>query len=211
MIIISDSADCTVVLWDLSSLVYIRQLPMFPSPVSAIFMNELTGEIVTAAGIMLSVWSINGDCLSVVNTSQLPSDFIMSVTTCTFSDWRETNWYVSGHQSGAVKVWQMVHNSSENVQTQTQSQTFGLGLCGQVPEYTLVLHKVLKGHKHSVTALHLTSDLKQLLSGDSGGHLISWTLPDETLRNSIRRGKNEVKSEVMAHGDTVVQSVGTLV
>ncbi|KAI3742627.1 hypothetical protein L1987_60316 [Smallanthus sonchifolius] len=186
MIIISGSADCTVVLWDLSSLVYIRQLPIFPSPVSAIFMNELTGEIVTAAGIMLAVWSINGDCLSVVNTSQLPSDFIVSVTTCTFSDWRETNWYVSGHQSGAVKVWQMVHNSSENVQTQTQ--TFGLGLCGQVPEYALVLHKVLKGHKHSVTALHLTSDLKQLLSGDSGGHLISWTLPDETLRNSVRRG-----------------------
>ncbi|KAI3682688.1 hypothetical protein L1987_82849 [Smallanthus sonchifolius] len=190
MIIISGSDDCSVVLWDLSSLVFIRQLPVFPSLVSAIYMNELTGEIVTAAGIMLAVWSINGDCLSVVNTSQLPSDFIVSVTTCTFSDWLETSWYVSGHQSGAVKVWQMVHNSSESAQTQTptQTQTFGLGLGGQMPEYTLVLRKVLRGHKHSVTALHLTSDLKQLLSGDSGGHLISWTLPDETLRNSIKRG-----------------------
>ncbi|KAF5820568.1 putative transcription factor WD40-like family [Helianthus annuus] len=190
MVIISGSDDCTVVLWDLSSLGFIRQLPVFPSPVSAIYMNELTGEIVTAAGIMLAVWSINGDCLSVVNTSQLPSDFIVSVTTCTFSDWLETNWYVSGHQSGAVKVWQMVHNSSESVQTptQAQTQTFGLGLGGQVAEYTLVLRKVLRGHKHPVTSLHLTSDLKQLLSGDSDGHLISWTLPDETLRNSIKRG-----------------------
>ncbi|XP_076960004.1 protein SPIRRIG-like [Bidens hawaiensis] len=189
MVIISGSDDCTVVLWDLSSLGFIRQLPVFSSPVSAIYMNELTGEIVTAAGIMLAVWSINGDCLSVVNTSQLPSDFIVSVTTCMFSDYLENNWYVSGHQSGAVKVWQMVHNSSESVQTTpTQTQTFGLGLGGQVPEYTLVLRKVLRGHKHPVTALHLTSDLKQLLSGDSDGHLISWTLPDETLRNSIRRG-----------------------
>nr|XP_043610012.1 protein SPIRRIG-like [Erigeron canadensis] len=187
MIIISGSDDRTVVLWDLSSLGFIKQLPEFSSPVSAIYMNDLTGEIVTAAGIMLAVWSINGDCLAVVNTSQLPSDFIVSVTTCTFSDWLETNWYVSGHQSGAVKVWQMVHNSSESVQTQT-NQTSGLGLGGQVPEYTLVLRKVLRGHKHSVTALHLTSDMKQLLSGDSGGHLISWTLPDETLRNSIKRG-----------------------
>ncbi|XP_071742483.1 protein SPIRRIG-like [Rutidosis leptorrhynchoides] len=187
MIIISGSDDRTVVLWDLSSLVFIRQLPEFPSPVSAIYMNELTGEIVTAAGIMLAVWSINGDCLAVVNTSQLPSDFIVSVTTCTFSDWLETNWYVSGHQSGAVKVWQMVHNSSEGVQTNT-NQTFGLGRGGQLPEYTLVLRKVLRGHKHSVTALHLTSDMKQLLSGDSSGHLISWTLPDETLRNSIKKG-----------------------
>ncbi|KAK9069020.1 hypothetical protein SSX86_013136 [Deinandra increscens subsp. villosa] len=183
MMIISGSDDCTVVLWDLSSLVFIRQLPVFPSPVSAIHMNELTGEIVTAAGIMLAVWSINGDCLSVVNASQLPSDYIVSVTTCSFSDWLETDWYVSGHQSGAVKVWQMVHNSSENVQT----QACGLRLDGQMPEYTLVLRKVLRGHKHSVTALHLTSDLKQLLSGDSGGHLISWTLPDETLRNSFKR------------------------
>ncbi|PWA89657.1 beige/BEACH/WD domain containing protein [Artemisia annua] len=196
MIIISGSDDCTVVLWDLSSLGFIRQLPEFSSPVSAIYMNELTGEIVTAAGIMLAVWSINGDCLSVVNTSQLPSDYIVSVTTCTFSDWLETNWYVSGHQSGAVKVWQMVHNSSEGVQTQIQppsgkastNQTCGLGLGDHVPEYTLVLRKVLRGHKHAVTALHLTSDLKQLLSGDSGGHLISWTLPDESLRNSIRKG-----------------------
>ncbi|KAM0064499.1 putative transcription factor WD40-like family [Helianthus debilis subsp. tardiflorus] len=188
MVIISGADDCTVVLWDLSSLVFIRQLPVFSSPVSAIHMNELTGEIVTAAGIMLAVWSVNGDCLSVVNTSQLPSDFILSVATCSFSDWLETNWYVSGHQSGTVKVWQMVHNSSECMQAQSQSQTFGLGLGGHVPEYTLVLRKVLRGHKHSVTALHITSDLKQLLSGDSGGHLISWTLPDESLRSSIKRG-----------------------
>lgn len=187
MIILSGSDDRTVVLWDLSSLSFIRQLPEFSSPVSAIYMNELTGEIVTAAGITLTVWSVNGDCLAVVNTSQLPSDFIVSVTTCTFSDWLETNWYVSGHQSGAVKVWQMVHKSSESGQIHTNQTSSGLGLGGQGPEYTLVLRKVLKGHKHSVTALHLTSDMKQLLSGDSGGHLISWTLPDETLRNSIRQ------------------------
>ncbi|CAH1417724.1 unnamed protein product [Lactuca virosa] len=192
MVILSGSDDCSVIIWDLSSLVFIRQLPEFSSPVSAIYMNELTGDIVTAAGIMLAVWSVNGDCLAVVNTSQLPSDFIVSVTTCTFSDWQETNWFVSGHQSGAVKVWQMVHNSSEVFETPHSKHfatnlSFGFGL-EKVPEYTLVLRKVLRGHKHSVTALHLTGDLKQLLSGDSGGHLISWTLPDESLRNSIRRG-----------------------
>ncbi|KAL4588131.1 hypothetical protein LXL04_001011 [Taraxacum kok-saghyz] len=192
MVILSGSDDCSVIIWDLSSLVFIRQLPEFSSPVSAIYMNELTGEIVTAAGIMLAVWSINGDCLATVNTSQLPSDFIVSVTTCTFSDWQETDWFVSGHQSGAVKVWQMVHNSSEVFETPKSKHfatnlSFGFGV-GKVPEYSLVLRKVLRGHKHSVTALHMTGDLKQLLSGDSGGHLISWTLPDDSLRNSIRRG-----------------------
>ncbi|KAF6145297.1 hypothetical protein GIB67_004774 [Kingdonia uniflora] len=103
-LIVSGSEDCSVILWDLSSLVFIKQLPEFPAPISAIYVNDLTGEIVTAAGILLAVWSVNGDCLAVVNISQLPSDFILSVTSATFSDWKDTNWYVTGHQSGAVKV-----------------------------------------------------------------------------------------------------------
>ncbi|KAK3003294.1 hypothetical protein RJ639_018518 [Escallonia herrerae] len=190
MMIVSGSDDCTVILWDLSSLAFVRQLPEFPSPVSAIYVNDLTGEIVTAAGVMLAIWSINADCLAVVNTSQLPSDFILSVTSCSFSDWLETNWFVSGHQSGAVKVWQMVHCSDEGGATSkpTGNPSGGLRLDGNVPEYRLVLNKVLKFHKHPVTALHLATDLKQLLSGDSSGHLISWTLPDENLRASINRG-----------------------
>ncbi|CAL5353730.1 unnamed protein product [Camellia sinensis] len=190
MMIVSGSDDCTVILWDLSSLVFVRQLPEFPSPVSAIYVNDLTGEIATAAGVMLSVWSINGDCLAVVNTSQLPSDLILSVTSCTFSDWLETNWYVTGHQSGAVKVWQIIHCSDERIaQSKATNNAMGLlGLGNKVPEYRLVLHKVLKFHKDPVTALHAKDDLKQLLSGDSSGHLVSWTLPDDSLRRSLNQG-----------------------
>lgn len=189
MMIVSGSDDGTVILWDLSSLVFVRQLPEFPSPISAIYVNDLNGEIVTAAGVLLAVWSINGDCLAVVNTSQLPSDYILSLTGCTSSDWCETNWFVSGHQSGAVKVWKMVHSSDMSARTkQTGSPTAGLVLGGKVPEYRLILQKVLKIHKYPVTALHLSSDLKQLLTGDSGGHLHSWTLSDEALKSSAALG-----------------------
>lgn len=189
MMIVSGSDDCTVVIWDLSSMIFVRQLPQFPSPVSAIYVNDLTGDIVTAAGVTLAVWSINGDCLAVVNTSQLPSDFIISLTGCTFSDWLNMNWYVSGHKSGAIKVWKMVHCSEESAHGKlTGTQGGGVMLGEEVPEYRLVLHKVLKFHKHPVTALHLTSDLKQLLSGDAGGSLVSWTLPDESLRSSTNQG-----------------------
>ncbi|GAB4841646.1 hypothetical protein Ancab_022361 [Ancistrocladus abbreviatus] len=186
MLIISGSDDCSVILWDLSSLSFVRQLPEFPSPISAVYVNDLTGEILTAAGVLLAVWSINGDCLAVINTSQLPSDFILSVSSCTFSDWLDTNWYVTGHQSGAVKVWKMIHCSEgEGVQSKsTSSGTDGLALGDGMPEYQLVLHKVLKSHKHPVTAVHLTNDLKQLLTGDSSGHLLSWTLPEESMRGS---------------------------
>ncbi|OIT08173.1 PREDICTED: protein SPIRRIG isoform X2 [Nicotiana attenuata] len=190
MMIVSGSDDCTVILWDLSSMVFVRQLPELPAPVSAIYVNDLTGEIITAAGVMLAVWSINGECLAVINTSQLPSDFILSLAGCTFSDWLETKWYISGHQSGAIKIWKMVHCScEESAQSKSSGNpTGGLGLGDRVPEYRLILHKVLKFHKHPVTSLHLTSDLKQLLSGDSGGHLLSWTLSEESLKTAISQG-----------------------
>ncbi|XP_044502914.1 protein SPIRRIG-like isoform X3 [Mangifera indica] len=192
MLIVSGSDDCTVIIWDLSSLCFVRQLPEFPAPVSAVYVNDLTGETVTAAGILLAIWSINGDCLAVINTSQLPSDSILSVTSCTLSDWLDTDWYVTGHQSGAVKVWKMIHCSEEeSAHSQSKSgsnETGGLDLGGKSTEYRLVLHKVLKFHKHPVTALHIPNDLKQLLSGDSAGHLVSWTLPDDSLRISFNQG-----------------------
>ncbi|KAL9227541.1 hypothetical protein vseg_003219 [Gypsophila vaccaria] len=186
MLVVSGSDDCTVILWDLSSLAFVRQLPDFPSPITALYVNDLTGEILTAAGILLAIWTINGDCLALINTSQLPSDLILSVTSCTSSDWQDTNWYVTGHQSGAVKVWKMVHlTDPESAQTKPNpNSTAGMVLGERAPEYRLLLHKILKSHKHPVTALHLTPDLKQLLSGDSAGHLLSWTLPGESLRGS---------------------------
>ncbi|GMH25785.1 hypothetical protein Nepgr_027628 [Nepenthes gracilis] len=190
MLVVSGSDDCTVIVWDLSSLAFVRQLPEFPSPVSAVYVNDLTGEIITAAGVMLAVWSINGDCLAAINTSQLPSDFILSVTSCTFSDWLDANWYVTGHQSGAVKVWKMIHCSNEEtaINKQTADATAGLALGNRAPENRLVLQKVLKFHKHPVTAIHLTNDLKLLLTGDSGGHLLSWRLPEESLRGLPSQG-----------------------
>ena len=189
MLIVSGSDDCTVILWDLSSLAFVRQLPEFPSPITAVYVNDLTGVILTAAGVLLAVWSTNGDCLAVINTSQLPSDLILSLTSSTSSDWRDTNWYVTGHQSGAVKVWKMVHRTDEEgSQIKIANPTGGLALGGKAPEYGLILHKVLKCHKHPVTALHLTTDLKQLLSGDSGGNLVSWTLPEGSLKGSSSHG-----------------------
>ncbi|KAL9243041.1 hypothetical protein vseg_016980 [Gypsophila vaccaria] len=186
MLVVSGSDDCSVILWDLSSLSFVRQLPEFPSPISAVYVNDLTGEIVTAAGVLLAVWTINGDCLAWMNTSELPSDLILSVASSISSDWQDTNWYVTGHQSGTIKVWKMVHYTDpESYKSKTiLNGVPGIELGGREPEYRLLLHKVLNSHKHPVTALLLTSDLKQLLSGDSAGYLMSWTLPGQSLNSA---------------------------
>ncbi|CAD6214485.1 unnamed protein product [Miscanthus lutarioriparius] len=125
-LIVSGSDDCSVILWDLTSLVFVKQLPRFPASVSALHVNNLTGEILTGAGVLFAVWSINGDCLAVVNTSQLPSDLILSVTSTIHSDWQDTNWYVTGHQSGAVKVWKMVHCSSDEAVNNKSKSPLGI-------------------------------------------------------------------------------------
>ncbi|EEC76165.1 hypothetical protein OsI_13474 [Oryza sativa Indica Group] len=134
-LIVSGSDDCSVILWDLTSLAFVKQLPRFPASVSALHVNNLTGEILTGAGVLFAVWSVNGDCLAVVNTSQLPSDLILSVASTTNSDWQDTNWYVTGHQSGAVKVWKMVHYTSDeaaNSKSKSPPSTLGgMSLNGQ--------------------------------------------------------------------------------
>ncbi|KAE8708142.1 hypothetical protein F3Y22_tig00110356pilonHSYRG00171 [Hibiscus syriacus] len=104
MLIVSGSDDCTAIIWDLSSLRFVRQLPEFPAPVSAVYVNDLTGEIMTAAGTLLAVWSINGCCLAVISPSQIPSDYILSTTSSTFFEWLDTNCYITGHHDGTVKV-----------------------------------------------------------------------------------------------------------
>ena len=200
-LIVSGSEDCSVIFWDLSSLMYVRQLPLLPFAPSAVHANEMTGNIVTAAGTTLAVWSINGDCLATVNTSQLPSDMIISVTNSCFSDWMGTDWLITGHQSGSVKIWHMDHSSSDMSRIFSGSQNISVRSLSRklskrdeletslekpegkmetpAPEYKLTLLKVLKWHKQAVTCVHVTNDLKLLFSGDSDGHLVSWILPED--------------------------------
>ncbi|KAJ8494123.1 hypothetical protein OPV22_015844 [Ensete ventricosum] len=156
-LIVTGSEDCSVILWDLTNPVFVKQLPLFPA-LSAVHVNELTGIVMTAAGIMLAVWIINGDCLAVVNTSQLPSDLILSVMSPMHCDWQDTNWYerVTNQWSGKAGFkWEVTGVQVDHAQS------------AQIPQ-----------------ALHLSSDLKQLLSGDSRGHLLSWILLDNSLRAS---------------------------
>ncbi|XP_024543043.1 protein SPIRRIG [Selaginella moellendorffii] len=178
-LVVTGSSDCTVIFWDLSTLEFVRQLPQLPAPASAVHTNEMTGEIVTAAGTMLVVWSVNGDCLAALNVSRLASEAIVSITSPVLSDWMETGWYVTGHQNGAIKLWRIdyaIFAQGPSRRSRGVPPPRNVCFTGGTPEYHLVLHKVLKSHTQPVTALHLSPDLKQLYSGDAGGHVTSWVL-----------------------------------
>ncbi|KAJ7563203.1 hypothetical protein O6H91_03G100400 [Diphasiastrum complanatum] len=215
-LIVSGSKDCSVIFWDYSNLEFVRQLPELPTTPSAVHINDKTGMVVVAAGVVLAIWSINGDCLAAVNSALFLSESIVSITTPLLSDWMANKWYVTGHQNGVVKLWRLEQPNAELARLARRTRSYAVDaiprrrsekpfiasplpdasghgksfdtpykcITGGIPDYQIVLQKVLKWHNHPVTALFLANDLKQLLSGDAGGHLVSWSIPEEGPKSS---------------------------
>ncbi|KIH63773.1 Beige/BEACH domain protein [Ancylostoma duodenale] len=131
--VVSASRDCSVILWHQSELYLIRQLPVHPSPVSAVAVNDTTGDIATSCSTLLHLWSINGDLLAVVNTcdSNLimdPSQMILSLTFSTMNEWDSDNVVVCGTSDGVVKIYScvMVENDGSVEEPHMEPQILGL-------------------------------------------------------------------------------------
>jgi len=61
------SADKFVFLWDLQTLECVCHLPCHPHPISAIAIDDVSGDIATCSGSFLAVWDVNGDFLAAKN------------------------------------------------------------------------------------------------------------------------------------------------
>ncbi|XP_035909234.1 WD repeat and FYVE domain-containing protein 3 isoform X2 [Anopheles stephensi] len=106
-IILSGSRDQTAIIWDLARLTYVRQLVGHMGVISAVSINELTGDIATCSGTWLHIWSINGHQLAVVNTSMGSSDRMQQILCVTFSsirEWDTKNVIITGSTDGVVRV-----------------------------------------------------------------------------------------------------------
>lgn len=136
-LLVSGSRDRTCIVWDLNKFTFVRQLGsaceddeqqlVHNGPISAITINELTGDIATCASSFLYVWSINGDLIASIDTSlavcfsmnfQSQSSFgfsvassgrvhILSVCFSTFSDWSANEVIATGASDGTVSLWSL--------------------------------------------------------------------------------------------------------
>ncbi|KAK0399841.1 hypothetical protein QR680_003241 [Steinernema hermaphroditum] len=116
-VLVSASRDTTAILWHMSTLTFIRQLRPHPGPVSAVAINENTGDIATAAGTYLLMWTINGQLLSIVNTVEvntLSSSIIISLAFTTLNDWDVENVVMCGTNDGMVKMYSQTMVESED-------------------------------------------------------------------------------------------------
>ncbi|KAJ8787692.1 hypothetical protein J1605_022723 [Eschrichtius robustus] len=102
-IIVSGSRDRTCIIWDLNKLSFLTQLRGHRAPVSALCINELTGDIVSCAGTYIHVWSINGNPVVSVNTFTGRSQQIICCCVSEMNEWDTQNVIVTGHSDGVVR------------------------------------------------------------------------------------------------------------
>ncbi|KAL0979906.1 hypothetical protein UPYG_G00191390 [Umbra pygmaea] len=106
-IMVSGSRDRTCIIWDLNKLAFVTQLRGHRAPVSALCINELTGDIVSAAGTYIHVWSINGSPIASANTFTGRSQQILCCCVSEMNEWDTQNVIVTGHSDGVVRFWRM--------------------------------------------------------------------------------------------------------
>lgn len=107
-------------------------LIVFQVTVSAVGINDLTGDIATAAGTCLFYWDINGHLLAKLDTADgqaLHSDQILCVGFSQVNEWDPLNVIVTGGNDGCVRLWseEMVRIAQEEDSAQLLSAAEGDG------------------------------------------------------------------------------------
>nr|XP_054773448.1 WD repeat and FYVE domain-containing protein 3-like [Lytechinus pictus] len=103
-IIVSGSRDQSCLMWDLIRLTFVRQMRALGAPVTAVCINELSGDIAICAGVYLYVWSINGDMIASVNTSTGREQQILCCAMSELVEWDTLNVVITGSSDGVVRV-----------------------------------------------------------------------------------------------------------
>ncbi|KAI1708739.1 beige/BEACH domain-containing protein [Ditylenchus destructor] len=108
--IVSASRDQTAVIWHLTRLTFIRQLKGHSGAVTAVAVNDVIGDIATASGAQLFLWTLNGVLLASINTAEAglftnPSSLILCLGFSTLNEWDLRNVVMCGTSDGLVKIY----------------------------------------------------------------------------------------------------------
>ncbi|XP_026315295.1 WD repeat and FYVE domain-containing protein 3 isoform X1 [Hyposmocoma kahamanoa] len=140
-LVVSGSRDGQVIVWDVERGIFVRQLtpeaPGLPPPVSALAIDDLTGDIATCRGSWLYAWSINGDLLGAVDTAGGRTSGgggpqqVLCVAFSQTREWDPLNVIITGSTDGVVRMWSIDYI----VETDEQSQSeLGQSVDAQITE-----------------------------------------------------------------------------
>uniref|UniRef100_A0A8C2WJA7 WDFY family member 4 n=1 Tax=Cyclopterus lumpus TaxID=8103 RepID=A0A8C2WJA7_CYCLU len=111
--IVSGSRDLTCILWDTEELSYITQLTGHATSISALAINELTGEIASCAGPLLYLWTMKGQLLTCTDSSCGPQADILCVSFTQRHEWDAKNVIVTGCADGIIRIWKTEYTRTQ--------------------------------------------------------------------------------------------------
>lgn len=142
-LIVSGSRDRTAILWDLNRFTFVRQLGcespdkiVHRGPISAIAINDSTGDIATCATSWLYLWTINGQLLAQINSFNVsiqqcmganssitghPGQLhILSVCFSQYNEWDLDEVIITGASDGSIALWSMRYYQSPMSKTEIE-------------------------------------------------------------------------------------------
>jgi hypothetical protein len=103
--LVTGSRDHTCIVWDVNKWQFVRQLAGHAGAVSCVCINELTGDVASASGTFLYLWSINGELLASVNTiTASRNHIVLCVCMSQVNEWDANNVILTGGTDGIVRV-----------------------------------------------------------------------------------------------------------
>ncbi|XP_071336839.1 WD repeat- and FYVE domain-containing protein 4 isoform X2 [Trachinotus anak] len=193
-VIVSGSRDLTCILWDMEELSYITQLAGHPTSVSALAINDLTGEIASCAGPLLYLWTMKGQLLTCTDTSCGPRADILCVSFTQRHEWDARNVIVTGCEDGIIQIWKTEYTRTQlpgppeepvspgqdrterdvSSSCQVKGWERHLVLCQELNRSQAVTQRRSKNNP-AITALAMSRSHATLLAGDAWGRVFTWT------------------------------------
>ncbi|CAG4982102.1 unnamed protein product [Parnassius apollo] len=111
-LVVSGSRDGQAIVWDVERGTFVRQLlPPHclapPPPISALAIDDLTGDIATCCGSWVHAWSINGELLGGADSAngRERAHQLLCVAFSQAREWDPLNVIVTGSSDGVVRMW----------------------------------------------------------------------------------------------------------
>ncbi|KAK9401590.1 WD repeat- and FYVE domain-containing protein 4 [Crotalus adamanteus] len=187
-LLLSGSVDGSCIFWDLNRLTCLTRLPAHEAGLSAVAINDSTGEVASCAGMTLYLWTVNGQPLARGQAPLRPGGIISCCCFFDVKDWDVQSLLVTGDTDGCVQVWKLEGASPGSLGEETVEEAEAGKQGGRAGRVALVLRRerLLRTSPAEgaarpdapITALATARNYSKLLAGNEDGKVCCWSVDE---------------------------------